>query len=81
MDEDDVEDAIQRLTFDDLQTFGNGLGVFGDGQALTPGMFDSQFIGAEAQVVSGPPKPSCEQPTRAARTRSSRSRPGTGWSA
>ena len=25
MDEDDVEDAIQRLTFEDLQTFGNGL--------------------------------------------------------
>ncbi len=54
MDEDDVTDAIQRLTFDDLQTFGNGAPAFADGQAFLPGMFDSRFFGAEAQLVTSP---------------------------
>lgn len=58
MDEDDFRDMVRGLTDEDLEDFGTGSPVFGDGTAFTAERFQARLLGLRAGVAqlvtSGP---------------------------
>ncbi|MHC4716871.1 MAG: hypothetical protein ACYS5V_07875, partial [Planctomycetota bacterium] len=55
MDDDDLEDVVDRLTDDDLVGYGNGVPVFADGSAFTVGLFNRGLFHTDAQLVTSGP--------------------------
>ena len=57
MDGGDLAELVRRLTVAELETFGNGTPVFGDGTVFDPSLFNPSFFSFDngAQLVTAGP--------------------------